>query len=165
MVNVEFDIVKQRKELIIPSDVINAYSTDGRYALHHIIRDVAKQLGVCNLIVTSHSLSMKAALKLNWMMEQRFFDNAQIILNNKQRRLYARAINVLHEDFTIVFKSVHTKMAFLWNKEKHITILHTGNLSENNNIETGQIIENEKTFRFYINELHKRGIPINVSEN
>lgn len=165
MVREGFDLYKERKNLRISKDLIHAYSTDGRYALHHLIRDVARQIGPCHLLVTSHSLSVKAALKLNWMMDERYFDSAQIVVNNKQRRLYKRALNLLHDDFVVVYQSVHAKMAFLWNKKAHITILHTGNLSENNNIETGLILDNEKTFDFYIQELTKRRIPIVVSEN
>ncbi|MEA1971978.1 MAG: hypothetical protein U9N34_01575 [Candidatus Cloacimonadota bacterium] len=124
------------------------FTSNGRFALHDIIIYYARQYGPVNCIVSSFNISVPAARKFIRAWDNGLFAQIQFILNIQKRSNFMNAIRLLDSKFNIVFTSIHAKVAVIYTKNKHITVINSGNLSSNQNIERGFVSFDKETFNF-----------------
>lgn len=124
------------------------FTSNGRFALHDIIIYYAKQIELANIIVSSFNVSVPAARKIIRAYDYGLFSSFRFILNAQKRSNFINAIRLIDGKFMIKFTAVHAKVALIYNKTHNITVVTSGNLSSNNNIERGYIAFDKQTFDF-----------------
>lgn len=127
------------------------FTSNGRFALHDLIIYLAKQLKGVDCTVTSFNLSKKAANAFVRAWDNRMFTGLRFILNAQKKSNFADAVRILEGKFQMAFTAIHAKAALITNGEQYITIVTTGNLSSNNNIERGFISTDKKIYDFDYN--------------
>jgi len=129
------------------NDVIH-FTSNGRFALHDIIIFYADRLKQADVIVSSFNLSVEAARKFIRAWDFGKFKSLRFILNMQKRSNFIKALRMVDGKFPIKFMNIHAKVALIWNEDYHITVITSGNLSSNNNIERGMIFFDKQTFDF-----------------
>lgn len=129
------------------NDVIH-FTSNGRFALHDIIIFYADRLKQADVIVSSFNLSVEAARKFIRAWDFGKFKSLRFILNMQKRSNFIKALRMIDGKFPVKFMNIHAKVALIWNEEYNITVITSGNLSSNNNIERGMIFFDKQTFDF-----------------
>ncbi|MDF1546408.1 MAG: hypothetical protein P1P88_01210 [Bacteroidales bacterium] len=132
------------------------FTSNGRFALHDMLIHIASRIGDANCIVSSFNLSVIAAKMFIRAWDKGFFKSLAFVLNAQKKSNFADAIKLIDGKFPMVFTNIHAKVGLLWNDKQFITIVTTGNLSSNNNIERGFISTAKDIFDFdkkWIDEL------------
>jgi len=124
------------------------FTSNGRFALHDIIINFAARLPQTNCIVCSFNMSVIAAKCFIRAWDKGMFKSLAFILNAQKRHNFDDAVKLLEGKFTMKFVSIHAKVALLWTENEYITIVTSGNLSNNNNIERGFISTSKEIFDF-----------------
>ncbi len=71
-----------------------------------------------------------------------------MVLNAQKKSNFKDAVKLLDGKFPMVFKSIHAKVALITNGKQFSSIVTTGNLSSNNNIERGFISTDKRLYEF-----------------
>ncbi len=132
------------------------FTSNGRFALHDIVIHIANGITDANSIITSFNISVIAAKSLIRAWDKGIFTSLSFVLNAQKKHNFKEAIKLIDGKFPIAFTAIHAKVALIWNKKQFITIITSGNLSNNNNYERGIISTSRKVFEFdknWIDEL------------
>ena len=130
------------------------YTSNGRFSFTDLIIHQAKRLGSANIICSSFNISTIAARKLLRAQDCGLFLSMRIILNKNKRSNFKEACNMIEGSFDVRYTNIHAKVAVLWNPNRFLTIVTSGNLSSNNNIERGVISFSKENFDFDRNWLN-----------
>jgi len=124
------------------------FTSNGRYALHDLVIYLANKMASPNCIVTSFNLSVLAAKALLRAWDKRTFNSLELVLNAQKKHNFKNSVLLLDGKIPMTFTRIHAKVALIWNGEKYFTIITSGNLSSNNNIERGIISTCREIFEF-----------------
>jgi len=124
------------------------FTSNGRFALHDILIRIAARTEQANCIVTSFNLSEIAAKLFIRAYDKGIFKSLSFVLNAQKKSNFADALKLIEGKFPIVFTAIHAKVGLIWNDYRHVDIITTGNLSNNNNIERGMITTCKEVFDF-----------------
>jgi len=134
-------------DLLVPDKTYH-FTSNGRFALHDMVINFADKLPQTNCIVCSFNMSVIAAKSFIRAWDKALFNSLAFVLNAQKRHNFEDAVKLLDGKFEMKFASIHAKVALLWTGEQHITIVTSGNLSNNNNIERGFISTSKEIFEF-----------------
>ena len=132
----------------LQGDKMYHFTSNGRYALHDLIIHLAGKLESPDCIVTSFNLSVLAAKAFSRAWDKRTFKSIRLVLNAQKKSNFIDAIKLLEGKFPMSFAKIHAKVGLIWNREYYFTIVTTGNLSSNNNIERGFVSTSKKIFDY-----------------
>ena len=124
------------------------FTSNGRFALHDIVIFCAYQIGNARAVITSFNISDLAAKALVRAWDKRIFTELKFVLNTRKKHAFKSALSLIEGKFTVAFSLIHAKVALIWNDKHHITVVTSGNLSNNNNYERGFISTNKQIFDF-----------------
>jgi len=124
------------------------FTSNGRFALHDILIHIAARMEAMECIGTSFNLSVIAAKLFIRAWDTGLFKSLSFILNAQKRHNFDDAVKLIEGKFPMVFTSIHAKVGLLWNENTFITVVTSGNLSNNNNIERGFISTSKDVFYF-----------------
>jgi hypothetical protein len=124
------------------------FTSNGRFALHDILIHIAARMETPQCIVTSFNLSEIAAKLFIRAWDKGLFKSLAFVLNAQKKSNFADAVKLIEGKFPIVFASIHAKVGLLWNENQMITVITSGNLSSNQNIERGMISTTKDIFEF-----------------
>jgi len=124
------------------------FTSNGRFSLTDLIIYYATKMNGANCMVSSFNISQESARKLVRAWDFGKFKSLRFILNNQKKSNFIKALKIIEGKFPIRFTNIHAKVAVLWNESKKITVVMSGNLSANNNIERGMIFHDPLVFDF-----------------
>jgi len=124
------------------------FTSNGRFALHDIVIFCANKIGGASVIVTSFNVSVIAANSFIRAWDTGMFHSLKFFLNAQKKHNFKPAIDLIEGKFPIVFTNIHAKVALIWNEKQYITVITSGNLSNNNNYERGIISTSKSVFNF-----------------
>jgi len=124
------------------------FTSNGRFALHDIVIFCANKIGGANAYITSFNISVIAAKSLVRAWDKGIFKYLAFVLNAQKKHNFKEAINLIEGKFPIKFTAIHAKVALIWNDKQFITVITSGNLSNNNNYERGVISTSKSVFNF-----------------
>ncbi len=141
------DYLSKHLKNVNKHDVIH-FNSNGRFALHDIVIYYAAKLNGAHVLVSSFNLSQEAAGKFVRAWDFGKFKSLRFILNLQKKSNFIKALRIIEGKFPIKFTNIHAKVALIWNDDEYITVVTSGNLSSNNNIERGMIFFDKSTFDF-----------------
>lgn len=124
------------------------FTSNGRFALHDMLIHIASKMDGAGCTVTSFNLSELAAKMFIRAYDKGIFKSLRFALNAQKKSNFADAVKLLEGKFEMIFTNIHAKVGLLWNEKQFITIITTGNLSSNNNIERGIISTAPNIFEY-----------------
>ncbi len=124
------------------------FTSNGRFALHDIVIFCANKIGNANAYVTSFNISVIASNSFIRAWDKGIFKSLSFVLNAQKKHNFKNAIDLIEGKFPIKYASIHAKVALVWNEKQFITIITSGNLSNNNNYERGIISTSKSVFNF-----------------
>lgn len=124
------------------------FTSNGRFALHDILIHIAARVESANCIVTSFNLSVMAAKLFIRAWDKGLFKSLAFVLNAQKKSNFIDAIQLIDGKFKMIFTNIHAKVGLVWNEKEFITVVTSGNLSNNNNTERGFISTAKDIFEF-----------------
>lgn len=134
------------------------FTSNGRFALHDILIHIAARTENPECIVSSFNLSEIAAKLFIRAFDKGIFKSLAFILNAQKKSNFADAVKLIDGKFPMVFTNIHAKVGLIWNDYRFVTVVTSGNLSSNGNVERGFISTSKEVFDFdkkWIDELFK----------
>lgn len=124
------------------------YTSNGRFALDDLVIHYARAISPAHVIISSFNISLTAARKLIRAHDCGILASSAFILNSQKAYSFRAGVNMLNGRFPLTLTRIHAKVAILNNGDDYITIVTSGNLSSNNNIERGTIHFDRDTYKF-----------------
>lgn len=123
------------------------------FSLHDLIIYFANRKGPVHLIASSFNLSERAAKNLLQAQQKGAFHTVKLVLNKQKSWSFSDAAKLLENYASIKYYKNHSKVACLWNDTFYCSIVYTGNLSNNKNLERGFISFKKDIFKYDYNRL------------
>jgi len=124
------------------------FTSNGRFALHDIAIHIASKLENAEVTLTSFNVSVIAAKLLLRAWDKGFFKSLRFVLNAQKKSNFKNALQLIEGKFPISYKPIHAKVALIRSGEHYITVVTSGNLSSNGNIERGFISTSKAIYDF-----------------
>jgi len=124
------------------------FTSNGRFAMHDIAIYLANQIERPDVVFTSFNISKDAARQLLRAYDRGIFNSMKFVLNAQKKSNFKAALAMIEGKFDIQFTKIHAKCALLSTQSHKVSIITSGNLSSNNNIERGFITTNHDVYEF-----------------
>ncbi|TLX73710.1 hypothetical protein E9993_14730 [Labilibacter sediminis] len=138
------------------------YWSRGTFNSVRLLLHVVKQIGACDVVMSTYSISEKSARQL-WNAQQAgLIGEIRFIIDNRVRSMSPKPFQALLGMFPdkVRTASIHAKVTTIKNADWSISIVSSMNATDNNKIERGLISTDRAVFEFdnqVLNEEFKRG--------
>ena len=122
------------------------------WSMEHLIAHITDQIGRCNLMLATWSISNDAATKLCSVINAGLFESVRILFDWRVKVRKPSALTMIKMNLDkadIRLHSCHAKVYLLWNNNYHIVIVGSPNLTTNPRIEAIVITESKELFEFH----------------
>ena len=115
---------------------LQAFVTD-KFQLFDTIEAVLKEVGPCQMIITSFSISEEFIRKIYRFKEAGRIQGVTVIIDHKASEKVSKLLNFAGNVFdTVLLGSNHSKVVLLWNDHSQIAIITSQNLTRGNRQES-----------------------------
>lgn len=126
------------------------YLTAGAWALHDLVRHVARQTGPAHLIGFTWSITEPAVRQLVTMRDNRELLSMSMIIDTAMSK-WSRAACEFAKNNSLQFRTtpIHAKGFLLTNDKWAISVISSANFSNNPRIEAGVITDDPNIYAFH----------------
>lgn len=125
---------------------LQAFVTD-KFQLFDTIETVLKEVGPCQMIITSFSMSEEFIRKIYRFKEAGRIQGVTVIIDHKASAKVSKLLNFAGNVFdTVLLGSNHSKVVLLWNDHSQISIITSQNLTRGNRQESTVITTDLQVF-------------------
>ena len=115
---------------------IQAFVTD-KFQLFDTIETILKEVGPCQMIITSFSMSEEFIRKIYRFKEADRILGASVVIDHKASAKVSKLLNFAGNVFDAVYLgSNHSKVVLLWNAHSQVAIITSQNLTRGNRQES-----------------------------
>ena len=115
---------------------LQAFVTD-KFQLFDTIETVLKEVGPCQMIITSFSMSEEFIRKIYRFKETGRILGVTVVIDHKASAKVSKLLNFAGNVFdTVLLGSNHSKVVLLWNDHSQVAIITSQNLTRGNRQES-----------------------------
>ena len=115
---------------------LQAFVTD-KFQLFDTIETVLKEVGPCQMIITSFSMSEEFIRKIYRFKETGRILGVTVVIDHKASAKVSKLLNFAGNVFdTVLLRSNHSKVVLLWNDHSQVAIITSQNLTRGNRQES-----------------------------
>jgi len=128
----------------------------GEWSAEHMLCHIAEQIGPCDLMMATWSVSNDAVLRLATAMDRGWLRTARLLLDWRVKVRRPDALAVLRKALSTAdlrLDNCHAKVYLLGNENWHVSLIGSPNMTTNPRIEASVMTESEEIWRFHANWL------------
>ena len=125
------------------------FTSNGRFSLDDMIIYFARNMNNPDCLISSFNISKEAARNLLNAKNKHYINSLRLLLNGRKQQQFKDAVDILKHFAKIKFIAIHAKVALIYTNKEFVTIITSGNLSSNNNIERGCIFFDKERWHNY----------------
>lgn len=132
----------------VQENPLQAFVTD-KFQLFDTIETILKEVGPCQMIVTSFSISEEFIRKIYRFKEAGLILSSSVVIDHKASAKVAKLLNFAGNIFDAVYLgSNHSKVVLLWNEttQTQVAIITSQNLTRGNRQESTVITTNIQVY-------------------
>lgn len=115
---------------------LQAFVTD-KFQLFDTIETILKEVGPCQMIITSFSMSEEFIRKIYRFKEAGRIQGVTVVIDHKASAKVSKLLNFAGNVFdTVLLGSNHSKVVLLWNNHFQVAIITSQNLTRGNRQES-----------------------------
>lgn len=126
------------------------FYSDGAFNLIQLVTYLLKQTGPAHVLLTSYSIAEDSVNVLHRKVESGEILGIRFIIDNRVKSMSPKPFDVLARSFPNCYRcrSIHAKVALVYNDEWKITVIGSQNATRNPKLERGIIHTDEDVFNF-----------------
>lgn len=126
------------------------YYSSGAFDLVQLVLYVLRQTGPAHVLLASYSVGDRTITKLRKCLEDGELLSIRFLIDNRVRTISPKPFDHMLQAFPgcVRCRTLHAKVALVWNDRFHIDIVGSQNATHNPKLERGTIFTNREVFDF-----------------
>lgn len=145
------EVISSPKQLgVIEPGKAKHYYSSGAFNLVQLILYVLRQTGPAHVFLASYSISERAITTLRNHLDAGDILSIKFLIDNRVRTISPKPFDHMLTAFPdcVRCRTLHAKVALIWNENCHIDIVGSQNATHNPKLERGTIFTQQEVFDF-----------------
>lgn len=135
---------------VIENGKAKHYYSSGAFNLIQLVLYVLRQTGPAHIFLCTYSISDRSITTLKNHLDDGSILGIQFLIDNRVRTISPKSFDYLLNAFPgcVRCRTLHAKVALIWNENWHIDIVGSQNATHNPKLERGTIFTQKEVFDF-----------------